>query len=39
MHHPGTPVVARICEAEGMLAHKITADVRETRYEVIFAGE
>jgi sulfopropanediol 3-dehydrogenase len=26
------PVMARICAAEGMLAHKITADVRERRY-------
>ena len=26
------PVVARICEIEGMLAHKATADLRETRY-------
>lgn len=26
------PVVSRICEVEGMLAHKITADVREKRY-------
>ncbi|MFN4089993.1 MAG: histidinol dehydrogenase [Alphaproteobacteria bacterium] len=26
------PVMARICEAEGMLAHKATADVRYTRY-------
>lgn len=26
------PIVARMCEAEGMLAHKITADVREKRY-------
>ena len=26
------PVMARICECEGMLAHKITADVREKRY-------
>ncbi|MGQ0652880.1 MAG: histidinol dehydrogenase [Betaproteobacteria bacterium] len=26
------PIVARVCEAEGMLAHKITADVREKRY-------
>jgi len=26
------PVVSRICEAEGMLAHKITADVRARRY-------
>jgi sulfopropanediol 3-dehydrogenase len=26
------PVIARICETEGMLAHKITADVREKRY-------
>lgn len=26
------PVMARICEAEGMLAHKITADVRYARY-------
>ena len=26
------PIMARICEAEGMLAHKITADVRYARY-------
>ena len=26
------PVMSRICEVEGMLAHKITADVREKRY-------
>ena len=26
------PIVARICEIEGMLAHKATADLRETRY-------
>jgi sulfopropanediol 3-dehydrogenase len=26
------PIIARICETEGMLAHKITADVRERRY-------
>ncbi len=26
------PVVARICEIEGMLAHKATADLREARY-------
>ncbi|MGH2443137.1 MAG: histidinol dehydrogenase, partial [Chloroflexota bacterium] len=26
------PVVARICEAEGMVAHKATADVRKSRY-------
>ena len=26
------PIMARICETEGMLAHKITADVREKRY-------
>lgn len=26
------PVMSRICEAEGMLAHGITADVRYTRY-------
>lgn len=26
------PVMARICEAEGMLAHKLTADVRYARY-------
>jgi len=26
------PVMARICEAEGMLAHKLTADVRVDRY-------
>lgn len=27
------PPMARICEAEGMLAHKITADVRARRYD------
>ena len=26
------PTVARVCEIEGMLAHKATADLRETRY-------
>jgi sulfopropanediol 3-dehydrogenase len=26
------PIVARICEIEGMLAHKATADLREARY-------
>ena len=26
------PIVARICEAEGMIAHKATAEVRKTRY-------
>ncbi len=26
------PIISRICEVEGMLAHKITADVREKRY-------
>lgn len=26
------PVISRICEVEGMLAHQITADVREQRY-------
>lgn len=26
------PIVARVCEMEGMLAHKATADLRETRY-------
>jgi len=26
------PIVARICEMEGMLAHKATADLREARY-------
>ncbi|TRZ91597.1 MAG: histidinol dehydrogenase [Rhodocyclaceae bacterium] len=26
------PIMARMCEAEGMLAHKLTADVREKRY-------
>ena len=26
------PIVSRICEIEGMLAHKATADLRETRY-------
>lgn len=26
------PIVARICEIEGMLAHKATADLRATRY-------
>jgi sulfopropanediol 3-dehydrogenase len=27
------PIMAHICEVEGMLAHKITADVRHKRYE------
>lgn len=27
------PIVSRICEAEGMMAHKFTADVRTERYE------
>lgn len=27
------PIVARICEIEGMLAHKATADLRERRYQ------
>lgn len=26
------PIMGRMCEVEGMLAHKITADVREKRY-------
>lgn len=26
------PTVARICEAEGMMAHKATADIRRSRY-------
>jgi sulfopropanediol 3-dehydrogenase len=26
------PIVSRICEAEGMMAHKATADVRKIRY-------
>ena len=26
------PIVSRICEAEGMLAHQITADIRSRRY-------
>jgi len=26
------PIVARICEAEGMMAHKATADARKSRY-------
>jgi len=26
------PIVSRICDIEGMLAHKATADLRETRY-------
>lgn len=30
--HRVAPVVARICELEGMLAHKATADLRERRY-------
>ncbi len=30
--HTIAPVIARVCEAEGMLAHKITADVREKLY-------
>jgi len=28
------PIAARICEIEGMLAHKATADLRERRYAV-----
>lgn len=27
------PIVSRICEAEGMMAHKFTADVRTKRYD------
>jgi sulfopropanediol 3-dehydrogenase len=27
------PIVSRICEIEGMLAHKATADLREARYD------
>ena len=27
------PIVSRICEAEGMMAHKFTADVRTQRYD------
>jgi sulfopropanediol 3-dehydrogenase len=30
--HSIAPIVARMCEAEGMLAHKLTAEVREKRY-------
>ena len=30
--HSIAPIMARMCEAEGMLAHKLTADVREKRY-------
>jgi len=30
--HTIAPIMARMCEAEGMLAHKLTADVRERRY-------
>jgi sulfopropanediol 3-dehydrogenase len=30
--HAIAPVISRVCEAEGMLAHQITADVREKRY-------
>ena len=30
--HAIAPIMARMCEAEGMLAHKLTADVREKRY-------
>ncbi|MEP7159194.1 MAG: histidinol dehydrogenase [Chloroflexota bacterium] len=30
--HSIAPIIARMCEAEGMLAHKLTADVREKRY-------
>jgi histidinol dehydrogenase len=26
------PTVARVCEIEGMLAHKATADLRQQRY-------
>jgi len=30
--HDIAPIMARMCEAEGMLAHKATADAREKRY-------
>lgn len=30
--HAIAPIVSRICEAEGMMAHKFTADVRTIRY-------
>lgn len=30
--HDIAPIISRVCEAEGMLAHKITADVREKLY-------
>jgi sulfopropanediol 3-dehydrogenase len=30
--HRIAPIVSRICEAEGMMAHKFTADVRTERY-------
>lgn len=30
--HTIAPIMARMCEAEGLLAHKLTADVRERRY-------
>ncbi len=31
--HEIAPIVSRICEAEGMMAHKFTADVRTERYD------
>ena len=31
--HRIAPIVSRICEAEGMMAHKFTADVRTKRYD------
>jgi sulfopropanediol 3-dehydrogenase len=31
--HRIAPIVSRICEAEGMMAHKFTADVRTERYD------
>jgi sulfopropanediol 3-dehydrogenase len=31
--HAIAPIVSRICEAEGMMAHKFTADVRTQRYD------
>ena len=31
--HEIAPIVSRICEAEGMMAHKFTADVRTQRYD------
>ncbi len=31
--HAIAPIVSRICEAEGMMAHKFTADVRTIRYD------